>query len=114
MQNDAKRGAQDALFIAIKNQAETNMKAALRATEKAELLRDLAEAYRLTAGGAVPDGTARKAESARATMRKGQPADEGARKTKPADERARKAKSADERAGKVSRTEETAQATSTR
>jgi hypothetical protein len=113
MQNDAKRGAQDALFIAIKNQAETNMKAALRATEKAELLRDLAEAYRLTAGGAVPDGTARKAESARATG-KGKPADAGGRKAKPVDEKARKAKSADERAGKVASSEESAQATSTR
>lgn len=114
MQNDAKRGAQDALFIAIKNQAETNMKAALRATEKAELLRDLAEAYRLTAGGAVPDGTARKAESARATVRKGKPADEGARKAKPVDERSRKSKSADDSADKVSSSGETAQARSTR
>jgi hypothetical protein len=49
----AKRGAQEALFNAIKTQAETNMRAALRATEKAQLLRDLAEAYRLTAGGTV-------------------------------------------------------------
>ena len=54
MHNEAKLGAQEALYAAIKDQAETNMKAALRAGEKAQLLRDLAEAYRLTAGGAVP------------------------------------------------------------
>ena len=55
MQNQTKRGAQDALFTAIKDQAETNMKSALRASEKAHLLRELAEAYRLTAGGSVPN-----------------------------------------------------------
>ena len=48
--NEAKRGAQEALFIAIQDQAEHNMRAALRPTEKAQLLRELAEAYRLTAG----------------------------------------------------------------
>src|SRR6478736_7640237 len=53
--NEAKREAQEALFTAIKDQAETNMKAALRAPEKARLLRELAEAYRLTAGGPLPD-----------------------------------------------------------
>jgi len=53
VQNEAKRGAQDALFEAIQNQAETNMKAALPAVEKAHLLRELAEAYRLTAGGSA-------------------------------------------------------------
>jgi len=53
--NEAKREAQEALFTAIKDQAETNMKAALRAPEKARLLRELAEAYRLTAGGTIPD-----------------------------------------------------------
>jgi hypothetical protein len=52
--NQAKLEAQEALYTAIKDQAETNMKAALRAGEKAQLLRDLAEAYRLTAGGSVP------------------------------------------------------------
>ena len=55
MPNQAKLEAQEALYTAIKDQAETNMKAALRAGEKAQLLRDLAEAYRLTAGGSVPN-----------------------------------------------------------
>ncbi|MGY1644487.1 hypothetical protein ACI782_25580 [Geodermatophilus sp. SYSU D00703] len=64
MASEAKRGAQEALFTAIRDQAETNMKAALRAPEKAQLLRDLAEAYRLTAGGSVPNSTARKDSSA--------------------------------------------------
>ena len=54
MPNQAKLEAQEALYTAIKDQAETNMKSALRAAEKAQLLRDLAEAYRLTAGGSVP------------------------------------------------------------
>jgi hypothetical protein len=36
------------------------MKAALSATDKAALMRDLAEAYRLTAGGTVPAGTGRR------------------------------------------------------
>jgi hypothetical protein len=53
--NEAKREAQEALFTAIRDQAETNMKAALRAPEKAHLLLELAEAYRLTAGGPMPD-----------------------------------------------------------
>jgi hypothetical protein len=53
MTSEAKRGAQEALFTAIRDQAETNMKAALRAPEKAQLLHELAEAYRLTAGGSV-------------------------------------------------------------
>ena len=52
--NQAKLEAQEALYTAIKDQAQSNMKAALRAGEKAQLLRDLAEAYRLTAGGSVP------------------------------------------------------------
>ena len=52
---EAKREAQEALFAAIKDQAETNMKSALRAPEKAHLLLELAEAYRLTAGGPMPD-----------------------------------------------------------
>jgi hypothetical protein len=54
--NEAKRAAQEALFTAIQGQAESNMKAALKANEKAQLLRELAEAYRLTAGGSMPDG----------------------------------------------------------
>jgi hypothetical protein len=48
--SEAKRRAQDALFMAIADQAETNMKSALRSVEKAALLHELAEAYRLTAG----------------------------------------------------------------
>jgi hypothetical protein len=57
MADEAKRGAQEALYAAIQNQAETNIKAAISAPDKAALVRDLAEAYRLTAGGALPDGT---------------------------------------------------------
>jgi hypothetical protein len=54
--SEAKRRAQDALFTAIADQAETNMKSALRAPEKAALLHELAETYRLTAGTtAVPN-----------------------------------------------------------
>jgi hypothetical protein len=53
VQNEAKRAAQEALFQAIQNQAETSMKAALPASEKALVLRELAEAYRLAAGGSV-------------------------------------------------------------
>lgn len=60
MADEAKRSAQEALFSAIQSQAETNMKAALPAAEKAALLRDLAEAYRLAAGGSMPDGTGRR------------------------------------------------------
>ena len=74
MANEAKREAQEALFTAIKDQAETNMKAALRAPEKARLLRELAEAYRLTAGGSVPVAAARNGTSADATAAKGRPA----------------------------------------
>jgi hypothetical protein len=58
--SEAKRDAQEALFTAIKVQAETNMHSALRASEKAQLLRDLAEAYRLAAGGSMPTSAARK------------------------------------------------------
>ena len=64
MPNQAKLEAQEALYTAIKDQAETNMKAALRAGEKAQLLRDLAEAYRLTAGGSVPAPALHKGRSA--------------------------------------------------
>ena len=60
MLNDAKRGAQEALFSAIQDQAENNMKAAMRPSEKAELLRELAEAYRLTAGRPVSSAARRK------------------------------------------------------
>jgi hypothetical protein len=67
MANEAKREAQEALFTAIKEQAETNMKAALRAPEKAQLLRELAEAYRLTAGGSVPDASRANGAAARGT-----------------------------------------------
>ena len=74
MQNEAKRGAQEALFNAIRDQAETNMKAALRAPEKAQLLRELAEAYRLTAGGGP----------AQAPVREGQPAGNAAGDSRPA------------------------------
>ena len=75
LQNEAKREAQEALFIAIKDQAETNMKAALRAPEKAQLLRELAEAYRLTAGGsAALEMTARNGKPQRETARRETPA----------------------------------------
>ena len=60
MLSESKRGAQEALFNAIRDQAEHNMKAALPAPQKAELLHQLAEAYRLTAGAPVPNRTARK------------------------------------------------------
>ena len=70
MQSEAKRAAQDALFTAIKNQAENNMKAALRATEKAGILRDLAEAYRLAAGTPTSGGTAQSAQPPKSARRK--------------------------------------------
>jgi len=60
--HEAKREAQEALFTAIKDQAETNMKAALRAPEKAHLLLELAEAYRLTAGGPMRNMTSRNGQ----------------------------------------------------
>jgi hypothetical protein len=64
--SEARRRAQDALFNAIADQAETNMKSALRAGEKAALLHELAEAYRLTAGtSAAPNiWTARNGQPA--------------------------------------------------
>ena len=58
--NDTKRAAQEALFTAIQDQAENNMKAAMRPAEKAQLLRELAEAYRLTAGRPVSSARRRK------------------------------------------------------
>jgi hypothetical protein len=80
LSNEAKRGAQEALFTAIQDQAETNMKAAMRASEKAQLLRDLATAYRLTAGGSVPNTADGNGQAAR----RGTPAEDGARNGKPA------------------------------
>ncbi|HEU5044938.1 MAG TPA: hypothetical protein VFT75_12480 [Nocardioidaceae bacterium] len=67
MADEAKRSAQEALYSAIQSQAETNMKAAMSAAEKAALLRDLAEAYRLAAGGSMPDGTGRREKRSSAT-----------------------------------------------
>jgi hypothetical protein len=69
MADQAKRRAQEALYSAIQTQAETNMKAALSAAEKAALLRDLAEAYRLAAGGSMPDGTGRREKRSSAADR---------------------------------------------
>jgi L-lactate utilization protein LutC len=69
MVDEAKRRAQEALYAAIQSQAETNMKAALSATDKAALMRDLAEAYRLTAGGTVPAGTGRRDKPSGGTSR---------------------------------------------
>jgi hypothetical protein len=74
LQNEAKRDAQEALFTAIKEQAETNMHAALRAGEKAQLLRSLAEAYRLTAGGSMPVLSPRKGKPAEEAAGNGRPA----------------------------------------
>jgi hypothetical protein len=68
--SESKRGAQEALFNAIRDQAENNMHSALRAPEKAQLLHQLAEAYRLTAGGAMPT----------LKSNRGKPAADGARK----------------------------------
>jgi hypothetical protein len=73
VRNEAKREAQEALFTAIKSQAETNMKAAMRAGEKAELLRALAEAYRLTAGGSVPAMPTREGRGAEDAVHNGRP-----------------------------------------
>ncbi len=83
MPSEAKRGAQEALFTAIQDQAETNMRAALRAPEKARLLRELAEAYRLTAGGSVPAMSARSGKPADDTARDTTAANDGARKRTP-------------------------------
>ena len=74
MHNEAKREAQEALFTAIKDQAETNMHSALRAPEKAQLLRSLAEAYRLTAGGSMPVAAADKDKPAEEAAGNGRPA----------------------------------------
>jgi hypothetical protein len=73
LRNEAKREAQEALFTAIKTQAETNMKAAMRAGEKAELLRALAEAYRLTAGGSMPAMAGRDGKPAEEATHNGRP-----------------------------------------
>jgi hypothetical protein len=69
--NEAKRDAQEALFNAIRDQAENNMRAALRAPEKAQLLHQLAEAYRLTAGGPMPNTKSNRSKPASDTGRKG-------------------------------------------
>jgi len=78
MADQAKREAQEALYAAIQAQAENNMKAALSAPDKAALLRDLAAAYRLTAGGSMPDGTGRREQQgggeARGSSRSSEPA----------------------------------------
>ena len=73
MLNDAKRGAQEALFTAIQEQAEHNMKSALRAPEKAQLLRELAEAYRLTAGRPMSGEAGRRKRPADSDAHNGRP-----------------------------------------
>ena len=73
MPNEAKRDAQEALFTAIRDQAETNMKSAMRAGEKAQLLRDLAEAYRLAAGGSMPAMAAHREKPAEEAAGNGRP-----------------------------------------
>ena len=70
MADEVERQAQEALYAAIQSQAESNMKAAMSAADKGALLRDLAEAYRLTAGGSMPDGTGRREKSSDAGRRK--------------------------------------------
>lgn len=65
MADEAKRQAQEALYAAIQDQAQNNMKAAMTASDKGALLRELAEAYRLTAGGSMPDGTGRRGKQSR-------------------------------------------------
>ena len=82
MHQQAKREAQEALFTAIRDQAETNMRAALRAPEKARLLRELAEAYRLTAGGSMAAVPASKPADDRAGN--ATPTDDAARRRAPA------------------------------
>ncbi|MGY1732451.1 hypothetical protein ACI798_13110 [Geodermatophilus sp. SYSU D01045] len=64
MHSQAKQEAQEALFTAIRDQAEKNMRSAMRPAEKAALLRRLAEAYRLTAGGPMPEIPSRRAAPA--------------------------------------------------
>jgi hypothetical protein len=56
------------------------MKAALRAPEKAHLLRELAEAYRLTAGGSMPAMPARDGQPSDGAAGDGAPSGDGARK----------------------------------
>ena len=96
MTDRAKRAAQEALFNAIQDQAETNMRAALKATEKAQLLRELAEAYRLTAGGAIRNGTVQQSGSSngdeRPTSGDGTKSNDSARKAAKVPRPARKAK----------------------
>jgi len=82
MTDQAKREAQEALYAAIQTQAESNMKAALSAPEKAALLRDLAEAYRLTAGGSMPDGTGRREQAGGESRRSSRSAESSASSTR--------------------------------
>jgi|tagenome__1003787_1003787.scaffolds.fasta_scaffold20988077_4 hypothetical protein len=88
MRNEAKLAAQEALFDAIKTSAETNMKAALRATEKARILRDLAEAYRLTAGGAASNVAAAPGKPERTGRQRA--SEDGGRERKTTHDRGRK------------------------
>lgn len=105
MQNEARLAARDALFSAIKTSAETNMKAALRATEKAEILRALAEAYRLTVGEPPAGGASTNGKPADRTARKATRSSDGAsRSSASADDRPRKRKSADEAPRKTTST----------
>jgi hypothetical protein len=71
--NEAKRDAQEALFNAIRDQAENNMRAALRAPEKAQLLHQLAEAYRLTAGSPMTSTKSNRSKPSTDGARKGTP-----------------------------------------
>ena len=76
--SETKRRAQEALFGAIADQAEKNMKAALPAPEKAALLHELAEAYRLTAGTVVADTAVQPSMTARNGQRADEPERTGA------------------------------------
>ena len=111
MQNEARLAARDALFTAIKNSAENNMKAALRATEKAEILRALAEAYRLTVGdpaasssagsrsgdGGKPEAKARSAKPVKsAKSSKSAESSGGGSRSGESDDKPRKRRSADD------------------
>ena len=74
MPNEAKRDAQEALFSAISDLAENSGKAALPAADKVRLVRELAEAYRLTAGGSMPAMPTHDGQSANDAPRKKAPA----------------------------------------
>lgn len=73
MPTQAKRDAQEALFTAIREQAENNMHAAMRPSEKAQLLHSLAQAYRLTAGGSMPVPTGEKEQAGGEAASNGRP-----------------------------------------